>query len=173
MLIGYQDIGWDDVRVGARQVLKDVSLDSNSLVPYSSAHKLLKALQTQEVDFAVIVACTQPGGLVPETLRALKNCELIRIQSKNIPLTYRLFVPHEALITDLPALVTHPCAQRSLQHRTYTLPCSVSTVVQRQFENTNNAGVLCAKPWRVCPHYFKSEFSLTCFITLWLVARNK
>lgn len=173
MLIGYQDIGWDDVRVGARQVLKDVSLDSNSLVPYSSAHKLLKALQAQTVDFAVIVACTQPGGLVPETLLALKSCELTRIHSKNIPLTYHLFVPHEALITELPALVTHPCAQRSLQHRAYALPCNVPIVVQRQFVNKDNSGVLCAKSRRICPHYFKSEFSLTCSITLWLVARNK
>lgn len=173
MVIGYQDIGWDDVRVGVRQVLRDVSLNKCSIMPYSSAHELLEALRNQTVDFAVIVACTQPGGLVPETLQALKICDLKRIYSKNVLIAYRLFVPHGSSVADIITLVTHPCAQRSLKHRTYSLPCDVPIVVQRQFVNKDNAGVLCAKSRRICPHYFKSEFSLTCSITLWLVARNK
>ena len=110
-IIGYQGIEGSNSEEAARLLAKKLDIRDYLLLPLVSSLNVLTCVETFKTDYGVVAIRNNHGGTVKESIDALYNSPLHKLDSIIIPIHHFLFVKDEDVkMSDIKYVSSHPQA---------------------------------------------------------------
>jgi prephenate dehydratase len=108
--IGYQGILNSNSEEAAKQFAKTLT-DEYLLLPLVSSFNVLDNVNNSNIDYGVVAYKNNTGGMVVESVQAIKFSNLKLVDEITLPIHHHLFVKdYEVLDGDISAIASHPQA---------------------------------------------------------------
>lgn len=109
--IGYQGIQNSNSEAAALEFVKHAKLKNYIMFPLVSSFNVLDNVDNGNIDYGIIAYRNNTGGMVKESIQALKFLDLSLVTEITIPISHYLFVINETVSKDsITAIASHPQA---------------------------------------------------------------
>lgn len=110
-IIGYQGIEGSNSEEAARLLAEKLDLKEYLLLPLVSSLNVLTCVETNKTDYGVIAIKNNHGGTVKESMDALYNSPLEKLDEITIPIHHFLYVKDESIEKEnIKYISSHPQA---------------------------------------------------------------
>lgn len=110
-IIGYQGIEGSNSEEAARLLADKLNLKDYLLLPLVSSLNVLTCVETNKTDYGLVAIRNNHGGTVKESLDALTNSPLLKLDSIIIPIHHFLYVKNDTIkAKDINYISSHPQA---------------------------------------------------------------
>lgn len=170
-IIGYQGIEGSNSEEAAKLLATKLELKNYLLLPLVSSLNVLTCVETGKTNYGVVAIRNNHGGTVKESIDALYNSPLIKLDSMTIPIHHFLYSKDKKVnLKDITYICSHPQAFMQCKHNLYKkfphvklVPDEDTATAARKLGNgifSRETAVLCRKNAGEMNHLFLVDSNL-------------